>query len=308
MRYRLHPGLLLALIVLICVGAILLVALFRSRTTAAPADLLAHLPAGDAAVLSIDVQALRRSGVLALLAGSKVTEEPEYKAFVVETGFDYGQDLDSVIVAFHRNAVYFLLRGRFDWRRLAAYVASQDGVCRNAFCRAKGSTPKRNISFFPLRSDVMALAVSADTWAASQLMSRKPRKDGNAFPEQPLWLLIPASVLRDEASLPAGTRLFAKAMAGADRIVLSLGPKDDRFEAVLDVTCHSARDAEVLSVQLEGVTRLLRNLIARENKQPNPRDLSGVLAAGRFERLDMRVLGRWPVERAFLESLASGSL
>jgi hypothetical protein len=49
-------------------------------------------------------------------------------------------------------------------------------------------------------------------------------------------------------------------------------------------------------------------LIAWEHQPPNPRDLSGVLVAGKFERLGARVLGRWPLARAFLEKLASGSL
>jgi hypothetical protein len=308
-KYRLHPGLLLLAILALCGVIIFGVAFLRSRAMSTAEDLLVRLPSGDAPILSVDVQALRRSGILAALGGSKVSEEPEYKSFIVETGFDYQQDLDSVVAAFTKKSVYFLLRGRFDWGKLAAYVKSQDGACRNTFCRVAGSTPQRNISFFPLRSDTMALAVSTDSWAASALMAQNRKRSQISIPStDPVWLLIPVDYLRNNDNLPAGTRLFAQAMKGAEKVLISLASENGRFEACLDVTCQSAEKAAILSVQLEGITRVLRDLIAKENKTPNPRDLSGVLAAGTFRRVDRRVVGRWPLERAFLETLAGGSL
>ena len=44
-------------------------------------------------------------------------------------------------------------------------------------------------------------------------------------------------------------------------------------------------------------------MIAREKKTPNPVDLSAVFSSGVFRREHRRVIGRWPVERAFLESI-----
>jgi hypothetical protein len=41
---------------------------------------------------------------------------------------------------------------------------------------------------------------------------------------------------------------------------------------------------------------------------PNPRDLSGVLVAGTFEQRQSIVIGTWPVERGFVEALASGQI
>jgi len=294
--------------VALCAGVIAGLALLRSRLGATREDLLAYLPSGDAVVLSIDVAALRRAGLLASLAGSTVPEEPEYKAFVLETGFDYQQDLDLVLVAFQKQNLYALVRGRFNWRKLNSYVAAQDGSCRNSFCRVAGSTPQRNISFFPLKPDVMALAVSPDGWAANNLQTRLKNGWQGAAPGQPVWMAVPASYLHDTENLPSGTRLFAKAMEGAERVMLSLGVEEGRLEALLDVTCRSADEASVLSFQLGGVTRLLRSMIARENKTPNPKDLSGVLAAGSFRQEGTRVYGRWPIQREFLESLAAGVL
>jgi hypothetical protein len=290
----------------VVVVAIVVLRLSPSPTTAA---LLAHFPPGDAVILSIDVQTLRRSGVVAALAGAEVSQEPEYRSFVTETGFDYERDLELALVAFQKDSVFFLLRGRFDWQKLALYVARQKGICQNRFCRVQGSTPQRNISFFPLRSDVMALAVSSDPWAAASLRSPKPDPPEITFPDnQPAWLFIPTTFLSDRENLPSGVRLFAKALEGTESIILSLAAPNDRLEARLDVACRSAEEAAALSAQLEGITRLLREWIAKEDKTPDPRDLSGVLAGGTIRREDLRVIGRWPLETAFLESLVGGPL
>ncbi len=55
---------------------------FRARRAAAPSDLVAYLPTANASVIYIDVDALRRSGILGMLAGSKTAEEPDYQQFV----------------------------------------------------------------------------------------------------------------------------------------------------------------------------------------------------------------------------------
>jgi hypothetical protein len=52
------------------------------------------------------------------------------------------------------------------------------------------------------------------------------------------------------------------------------------------------------------VTEVLRQLIEKEKQKPTPADLAGILTAGVFHQDDARVLGRWPIERAFLDSLA----
>jgi hypothetical protein len=52
------------------------------------------------------------------------------------------------------------------------------------------------------------------------------------------------------------------------------------------------------------VTEVLRQIIEKEKQKPTPGDLAGVLTAGAFHQEDSRVLGRWPIERAFLDNLA----
>ena len=55
--------------------------------------------------------ALRAGGILQMLDGSKVGEDPEYRAFVAKTEFDYKQDLDTAMVAFGPTGRYMLLKG-----------------------------------------------------------------------------------------------------------------------------------------------------------------------------------------------------
>ncbi len=294
----------------LCGCAAWLVIYQRARFTAAsPGGMLQRLPAQGAIVLYLDFDALRRGGILKVLSPSKTSEEPEYQAFVRDTGFDYRRDLDLAAVSFGGGGEFFVIKGRFDWTKLARYTAAQGGTCVKGLCRMPGSTPERRISFFLLQSNLMALAVSTDGFAAARL--EDPRSLAVQLldtPRDPVWLSIPAESLKTTERLPPGTRLFATALASADKILLSLGPQEQQFEARLAVTCRSSADAIALAGQLQHATSLLRETIASENQKPNPTDLSGVLTAGVFEQAGRRVVGRWPLPPVFLESLAGGTL
>jgi hypothetical protein len=305
-RHRFPPWLVLPLLAGLCVGIIFAVAYLRSRSFST-ANLLQRLPSEDAVVLYVDFEAMRRVHLLDLVTAAAAAQEPEYRSFVESTGFNYLRDLDSALVSFHASGKYLLLRGRFDWSNLSQYVRGQGGTCYNTMCRLDGSTPERKISYFPLQPNIMALAVSADDTAATRLQGRRsgPRPEILA---DPIWLLIPPTVLKDEARLPAGLSPFARALWGTQRVVLSGGPDGSGMRLQLDATCSSAEQAATLASQLRALTTLFRQLIAREHQIPNPRDLSGILAAGVFEQKGRRVLGSWPVQRAFLESLAGSAL
>jgi len=160
--------LLILLIATLCGATLSGVIWYRSRALS-PAAMLKRLPASDAAVLYLDFAKLRSAGILQLLDSSKVGEDPEYTAFVRQTEFDYKQDLDAAMVSFAPSGKYMLLKGRFDWKALKAYVQSTDGRCNNSFCKMSGSTPEKHISFFPLQSSVMALGVSPDDVAALRM-------------------------------------------------------------------------------------------------------------------------------------------
>src|SRR4051794_20142685 len=156
--------------------------------------MLKRMPANDSLVVYIDFAALRRGGILQMLDGSKVGEDPEYRTFVQKTDFDYKNDLDAAMVAFGRDHKYMLLKGRFDWKALNSYVRGAAGTCNNTFCRMTGSAPEKHISFFPLKRDMMALAVSTDEMAAEDLtVATRPDRE---IPDAPIWLSIPPSIIR----------------------------------------------------------------------------------------------------------------
>jgi hypothetical protein len=264
---------------------------------------LGRLPSENAAVLSIDFAALRAGGLFDLLTGPVVAEEPEYKTFVEKTGFDYRRDLDHAFLAFPSDGVFFLVRGRFEWKRLEAYAREQGGGCSNGLCRMAGSQPNRKISFFSLRPDLLAMAVSADESAASRMAEAAKNARPIRMPRQPVWLSLPSATLQNSQGFPTGTQLFAKAMAGAESATLSIGPQGKALEAELEVVCRNANEASVLAAQFQKTTEVLREILKHEKQSPGPGELAGVLTAGVFQQQNTRVLGRWPIEKAFLDSL-----
>jgi len=264
--------------------------------------LLQRLPADNALVLSVDFQALRRAGILQMLDGAQAGQDPEYQSFVRKTNFNYQRDLDRALVAFAPTGKFLLLEGRFDWPRLRAYAAEQGGRCERDLCRMQGTMPERQISFFPLRSGVMALAVSPDASAALRLAAPAPGTPAIP-PASPVWLSVPVATLRSGDTLPAGTRMFAHSLAEAESVTLAFGPDGRHMAAKLDVLCRNEIDAADAALELTRVTSVLRQMIARENQNPNPADLSGVLAAGSFTSGGKRVYGYWPIERSFVENL-----
>jgi len=301
-RFRFQPWQLAVLLAILCIVLTGGVLLYRTRGGSSPSDLVAYLPIDKAVIVYIDTNAIRRSGILNMIAGSKAAEELEYQQFVDRTMFDYRQDLDAVAVAFREGQVYMAARGNFHWKNLMDYAAQQGGTCRNSFCIVPSSRPSRRISFYPLKKNIMALAISSDDLAA-YTVARRPGKLALVPPSQPLWMLVPAPALKDTDALPAGTQPYASALQNAEQILFTVGPDSDHLQVSLQVTCRDAPTAAKLLVDFQNATGALRGYIAQQHQQPNPADLSGVLVAGTFHRDDRRVYGQWPIPRAFVDSL-----
>jgi hypothetical protein len=266
-------------------------ALWNGRIWTDPESLLNRLPTQDAAVVGIDFDALRSGGFVQWLDHAKTPEEPEYLAFVQETGFDYKRDLDSVLASFAPDGEFFLIKGTFNWARLEEYVLKQKGSCFDHLCRVVGSTPNRHISFFPLKRNLMALAVAPDDTAAARLQKLGPQSDVDV-PVAPLWMTLSTGALRGSRNFAE----FASALTGANRVTLTAGPSGSAFEARLDAVCRDAQQAGALTMQLRTLTNVL------------PRDASGVaglLRSGVFEQSGSHVFGRWPVSADFVQSLAA---
>ncbi|MCU1262298.1 MAG: hypothetical protein JWO80_5183 [Bryobacterales bacterium] len=277
----------------------ILCSLLACRKPETTASLLRRLPTQDATVLSVDVQTLRHGGLLKLLAANKTAEEPEYQTFIQNSGFDYQRDLDAVEIAFAPSGTFLLVRGRFDWKKLEAYATANGGGCYNKLCRMQGSTPERRISFLPLDQTLMALAISTDDLAASRLTKPGPQREID-IPTQPVWLSIPGASLQRPGSMPQATKAFAGALVGADRVMLTLGPHGDMYQAGLEAVCKSPDDAKALAEQLTKLTGLLREVV----KTKAADDLPALLAAGSFTRKDQKVFGYWPIRKTLFENLA----
>jgi len=305
---RLRGGLLIGLIATVCACSVWGVAWFRARSVT-PGLLLKRLPTSGAIIVYLDFRVLRQAGFFNQIENAKITEDPEYAEFVRNTAFDYKQDLDTAMVAFAPGGKYLLLRGRFDWKRLRAYVESQNGTCYNSLCRVQGSTLERRISFFPLETNLMALAVSPDESAAVRLQDAAPGPTPEMPAEllkAPAWMSIPAAVLRSDG-VPEGARPFTRSMDQAESVFLSFAPEGKRIAARLDVRCRTSEDAASLASQLTRTTALLREMMARDRRTPDSAGLSGVLTAGSFRSEGPRVFGYWPIEPAFLDQLLAGS-
>ena len=249
-------------------------------------------------LLYVDFDQLRNGGILRMLNGPKSAEDQEYRKFAQRIHLDWRQDLDTAIVAFAPSGKYMLVKGRFDWDSLQSYAASSGGDCEGGFCRMTGSTPDRRISFFPMRKNLLALAVSTDEIAAKRMNGIAPAVE-TTLPNAPIWMRIPGSVLKSGENLPAGTRMFAHTVDQAEFVTLMFVPEGDRLAAKLDVLCRDDHDAAAMAAELTRATGLLRDLIAREHQKPNPADFSGVLTSGTFRGEGRRVVGHWPIERSF---------
>jgi len=279
---------------------------WRNSRTLSEMEMLRRLPTADAVVFSLDFAQLRHTGLFDNLTGPKMIEEPDYQTFVRDTGFDYKRDLDLALVSFTPSGTYFVVRGRFDWKKLEAYAKQSGGSCYNRLCHMQGSTPERRISFLPLGRDVMGMAVTTDELAASQLLHGGAQRPVNPSVE-PLWISIPnAALARTANRLPPGTRIITSAMTSANEVLFTLGARGPNYQARLEAQCRSQQDASNLAGQLQALTGLLKAALDREKKKPDPNDLTGVLTAGTFRQSDKTVYGEWMLQKSFLENLARG--
>ena len=284
---------------------------WRNSLSLSDAEMLKRLPTADAVVLSLDFKQLRHSGIFDEITGSKVMEEADYQAFVRDSGFDYKRDLDHALAAFSPAGNFFVVEGRFDWKKLQAYAAKSGGSCYNELCHMTGSQPDRRISFVPLSKDVMGLAVSTSETAAAQLLQAGTQRP-ISVPAQPLWMSVPGSALGRSAKIIPGASLLTSAltsaMTGVNEIMLTLGAgggvQANNFAARMEAQCRTPQDASNLSGQLTTLTSILKGAIGREKKKPNSSDLTGVLSAGQFHQADRMVYGEWTLQKSFLDRLA----
>jgi hypothetical protein len=258
------------------------------------------LPPDRSVHVYIDVGMLRSAGVLDMIAGAPSLEELDYKKFISETGFDYRKDLDALAIAFREGDVYYAARGRFTWDKLAAYAPAHQGKCERFLCTTPGSEPGRNVSYYMPRSDVLAIATSR-TATAGDMVAPGSWQNPPHIPSVGVWVSAPSGAFVDLNKAPPGTRVFLSPLAQATGTIFTLGaaPSGDGFQLRLEVAAKDAGDAAKLQQQFTKFTQELA-----KGTQPDPKDLSGILTAGKFETKDSTMTGTWPVPRAFVESFS----
>lgn len=294
------------LVVALCLGAWAVLEWNRRRADLSDEALYRRLPIDRAIQLYVNVQQMRSAGMLDLLAGSKAVEELDYQQFIADTAFDYRQDLDVVMAAFTRSRSLFLLKGRFDWERIRKWAEARGVKCLNGYCA--GDTPQRgrSVSFFMAFPTVLAVGVGDDTSAAYDLQLTRKLPPGAVMLPQPFWIRLPSSYLEDQQALPEGTKAFASAVKGAERVTLGVGPGGEAFEVEMQAVFASEQEAAETCQYLEKMTATLQAFFRRDKQQPNDADLSGVLVGGRFAQQGSRIVGKWPIRWQFLESIAKG--
>ena len=272
-----------------------------NRAFANPAVQLSRFPVDSAVVASIDFKTMRQG---MLLGPATVAREPEYKAFLDGTGFDYRKDLDRIYAAISPGGNFFVVQGRFDWNRLSDYARHQGGSCYQSLCRMPGSTPERRISFLPLRDDTMALAVSTDDLAATRL-SKTGTPVTISIPPAPAWISIGNTALRQPSLVPPGLRVMMSGLQSAERVLLTVNPTGNGMEIRMDASCPNKADAGLLASEFRNTARLIRDGMTQK-QLPNGDELAAMLASGTFEQTGTHVSGRWPVAKTFLDSLLAG--
>lgn len=271
------------------------------------AKLVGLLPQADAVVFYADVAALRHSGYLQLLESAKGAQEPDYQRFVSETGFAYQRDLDAVAVASLPNQTFVTARGRFDWQRLTKYAINHGGKCDGRYCQLPATKPDQWISFFPIRSTVLALAVSADPRAAYTLLPREGAPEVTT-PQFPVWAEIPRRVLDRPDALPPGAQVVARALSSASQVTLGIteatpGTADSALNVRLIASCPSDTTANDLRDHLAQLAGFFRGFATHNQQHSGEPDLAGLLASGTFGAAEHNVVGNWTVPRSVVEAL-----
>jgi hypothetical protein len=299
------PYLIVALV--LAAGVIVFVYQSTGRQYATAARLTALLPQSDAIVFYADVAALRQCGFLQFLEATKGGQEPDYQRFVSETGFSYQRDLDAVATAAVPNQFYAVARGRFDWQKLIQYAVNHGGKCQNRYCWTPSSQSGKWLSFFPIQSEVIGVAVSPDRQAAYSLLPREGSPDTQTV-NFPVWAKIPQRILTDPTSLPPAAQVMARALSSASSVIVGANQASPTAPgSALDVRLIAGCDSETIANNLRDhltqLARMFRGMAAHNPPAAGSPDLGRLLASGTFLVDGHTLLGDWIVPRSVIDSL-----
>lgn len=309
---KLKPWQYLTVVILIAFGAVAALYYYRKVNSETPGQMISILPRQDASVFYVNVGAIRDSGLLSDVSGPRVTEEPEYKDFLTQTNFDYQRDLDRLAGATTGDETYLLLAGRFDWKKLSQYARSHGGQCLQGICSLPASRPNHWISFMPLRSNLMGLAISDNQRAVYSIGKIGSVTEMNV-PKDPVWISIPHVILAKPHNLPPIAAALADAVGNATTLTLSLANPTAQTgiaglaQAAFVVRMQARFDSDTKAVDMESqlirATALVKTMVDARQAPAGPTDLASILMRGSFQNAGGLVTGSWPVSRDFVNSL-----
>ena len=279
---------------------------YQHRFVRTDRDLLHLLPGGDATFFYAHVDALRRAGLLNVVAGSKKAEDTEYQAFVRATGFDYTKDVDAIAGSAGQDDVLLAAKGRFDWSRIRTYVRTHGGECAGDTCQMPANMPGSWVDLVRIQPNVVGIGFGKQNTLAGLIHPGRDAID-EYISSDPVWVRLAPNLLKNPAELPVALRIFAISMESADAVVIALAPprrdSSDAFEIKLTAQCPVAATAETIRSQLEIDTKMLKLELAHEHQQPNPADLTGLMTSGHFVTSGKEVEGEWPVSKELVKAL-----
>jgi hypothetical protein len=276
---------------------------FHSRPYSAT-QLVQMLPPDNAVYAYVNVAALRSTGILEKTAGPASSEDPDYRKFVTDTGFDYRKDLDSLAVAFREGDIYYAAQGNFTWAKLEAYAPAHGGKCERFLCRTAGSEPGRDVTYYMPRTSTLAIAVSRHATAGDMIAPGTWRNQPK-IENVGLWISAPPPALKDLNGVPGALKPFLEPLRDSASAVFTLGAAKEGFELKLVATAKDGAGAAKIAKQYSDVTSLVTRMLEREKTPISEADLSGMLTGGRFNTKDSEVTGTWPISKQLIESLAS---
>jgi len=306
-KLRIRPFFLALTVSLVGLGVLIALGLGHVAWNSSPESLIRRLPADDAALVCVDLEAIRYAGLFEEIASVDVDVESDYREFVEATGFDYEQDLDFVLASFQEFETFLILEGRFDWGRLRDYVDTQGGTCYNGFCQLEGSGIDRQISFFSITPNALAMYVGADPWGAWLLARPRTDRLEAGMPDGPVWVSAPGSVLEKSEWIPEEAQSAASRIFRANRLVLSLSPGVPEFEARLRLDYGTAAVADDIASQMRTVAGALAALDTGGTPDVGSASIASLLAEGEFRSEGASVYGAWPVSRTLLQQVLTGA-
>jgi len=262
-------------------------------------SLLAELPPGDGLTVFVDARALRQTGILQRLAGEAGAEDDEYKRFVEATGFEYRRDLDAFVLRSDDGRRWIAAEARIDEAKLRRYFLAQGGRCVGPLCSMQGSTVERQISWVRLRRGRLGIAVSPDPLAAAAF-GEKSQPPEWQLPDAPLWLYVPARMLKAPDGAPAWLALALESLRGARWLLWSATAEGTKILVRLEVACTGEEPARQIAARWEEVLKALKEAASAAG---DTNSLPALLAEGRVRADKDRVLGEWRQDWKRLEQL-----